>query len=485
MSRRKLILIELNEVPYRVIDAYLRRRPDSVFSRLLSRSDQYVTFTEDRLALDPWISWSTMHRGVLDERHQILHLGQVLDEVDREFPPIWRLLRERGLGVGVFGSLHSSNIPPNAPSYKFYLPDYFDDKAFAHPRELLSFQKLNLTMTRASARNVTRRVPIGEFAKFLAAAPALGLTLNTARECAMHLAREAVDSSVRIRRRAYQPLIMADLFLKQLYSTRPDFACFYTNHVAASMHRYWAAAFPDDYQQRPDQQWIRRYEGEIPFAMDVFDKILKRLVSFVDADPAYTLAVASSMGQAAIPAERTTEFLTITDLAKFMSQLGLPSDAWQPRPAMVPCACVVVKDEYRDRVVSAVNELVVNGQAMKGSKRPAAPLSYDERERGFFQFYVQFDSYCGPPYALVQGNAVELGALGLGLMAHEDGVNCTAQHVPEGALTVYTPAGNRSWNGSRDRISTIEVAPSILNFFGFDAPGYMRAPRPLLCPVSP
>ena len=479
-TRRKLILIELNEVPYRVIDAYLRQRPDSNCARVLASSEQYVTFSEDSLALDPWISWSTLHRGVTDEKHQILHLGQVLEAVDREFPPIWRLLKKRELGIGVFGSLHSSNIPADASSYRFYLPDYFDDKAFAHPTELLPFQRLNLTMTRASARNVTRKVPLGEIARFLAAAPALGLTLATARECAIHLAREVVDKSVRIRRRAYQPLIMADLFLKQLDGTRPDFACFYTNHVAASMHRYWAAAFPEDYEQPPDQEWIRRYEGEIPFAMDVFDRILGRLVSFVDADPAYTLAVASSMGQAAIPAEKTTEFLTITNLSKFMSRLGVPPEAWQPRPAMVPCACVVVKDEYRDRVLSVVNELVVDGHRMRESKRPAAPLSYDERERGFFQFYVQFDSYRGAPHALVRDDVVELGALGLGLMAHEDGVNCTAQHGPDGSLIVYTPTGKRKWSGSRDRISTTEVAPAILNFFGFDAPAYMRVPRPLL-----
>lgn len=45
--------------------------------------------TEDSLALDPWISWPTMGRYVPDNKHQILHLGQVLDEVDTQYPPIW------------------------------------------------------------------------------------------------------------------------------------------------------------------------------------------------------------------------------------------------------------------------------------------------------------------------------------------------------------------------------------------------------------
>lgn len=336
MNRKKLLLIELNEVPYRVFEAYRRERPKSDVARLLSASNQYLTITHDRVALDPWISWPTVHRGVTDEAHKILHLGQVLDKVNAEFPPIWQLLADRGLRVGVFGSLHSSGIPSDLSPFSFYVPDYFDDKVFAHPRSLLPFQELNLRMTRRSARNVERKVPLGAFAKFVASAPASGLTLGTTIDSAAHLVREIFNSSLRIRRRAYQPLIMADLFLRQLELEQPDFATFYTNHVAAAMHRYWGAAFPEDYDDPLDAQWVRRYSGEIHFAMDKFDKILGRLIHFVHTHPEYTLLVASSMGQAAIPSERTFDFLTISDLPKFMGQLGVPRTAGRPSPRWCP-----------------------------------------------------------------------------------------------------------------------------------------------------
>jgi hypothetical protein len=108
---QKILLFEINEVPFRVIDYYCDMRPTSTLARILSRSRQYETVIEDSLALDPWISWPTMHRGVPDNKHQILHLGQVLDEVDAQYPPIWRLLKQAGVSVGVFGSLHSSAEP--------------------------------------------------------------------------------------------------------------------------------------------------------------------------------------------------------------------------------------------------------------------------------------------------------------------------------------------------------------------------------------
>jgi hypothetical protein len=226
LVNKKLVLFELNEVPFRVIDFYCQRRPQSTLASMLRKGRQYETTTEDRLALDPWISWPTFHRGVNDEVHHILHLGQVLSDADTRFPPVWRILKERGLRIGVFGSLHSSNVPADASDYSFYVPDYFDSKVFAHPPALEAFQKLNIAMTRGSARNVSRKVPFGSFVEFVARAPGLGLRLSTAADSAMHVARETINPFLRIRRRAYQPLVMADLFIKHLERTQPDFATF-------------------------------------------------------------------------------------------------------------------------------------------------------------------------------------------------------------------------------------------------------------------
>jgi len=473
--QKKLILLELNEVPYRVIDSYCNRRPMSTLASMLQKSRQYTSVTDDQLALDPWISWSTLHRGVNDEVHGILHLGQVIDSTDAAFPPIWRLLRKRGLKVGVFGSLHSSNIPPDASEYSFYLPDYFDSGLAAYPVSLLPFQKLSLSMTRQSARNVSRSIPFRSALKFALNAPKLGLRMATVYGMAMQLVREAFNARLRIRRRVYQPLIMMDLFIKQLTEKKPEFASFYTNHVAAAMHRYWAASFPEDYgSDRLDDAWVSRYKDEIWFAMDKLDAMLRQLKRFVDRNPEYSLIAAGSMGQAAIPAKKTYDFLTITDTNRFMQALGAPPGGWQSRPAMVPCNCVVVADQYRAAVLKNIQTLSIGGQTIKRDQKPVGPLSFDERHHGDFQFFVQFDSFRGGDTATIAGKAHKLTDVGLGLMAHEDGVNCTAQHVPEGAVFVYPSAQHEKVSSVRKTVSTLDVAPSIMEFFGIEKPPYMR-----------
>ena len=107
MSNPRIVQLELNEVPFRVIDAYVAIAPQSTLAGLLKKSRQLSSNCPDKIELDPWISWPTLHRGVIDEQHRILHLGQMLKTADETYPPLWRLLADAGLKVGVFGSIHS------------------------------------------------------------------------------------------------------------------------------------------------------------------------------------------------------------------------------------------------------------------------------------------------------------------------------------------------------------------------------------------
>lgn len=470
----KIILFEMNEVPFRVIDYYCERRPNSALAQVVRSADQYETVTKDELALDPWISWPTLHRGVPDAQHRILHLGQPLGSTNKGYPPIWQLLRSGGASVGVFGSLHSSAAPEDVSSYAFYVPDYFDNDVFTHPVSLRSFQTLNLKMTRDSARNVARKVPIGAAAEFVMRAPALGVRARTALRLAKHLALELVRPAVRIRRRNLQPLLSMDLFLRQLEKSQPDFATFYTNHVAASMHRYWGAAFPEDFADGVlESVWTAKYESEIFAAMDTLDDLLAALKAFLDRHSDYRLVLASSMGQAAIEARHTYEFLTVTDLAQFMAGLGLRESEWQAKPAMVPCQCVVVVPEKREEFLTSLHALSIDGARAIESVSPTAPMSFDESAPNFFQVFIQFDHYEGDGSGDLAGERIKLSEIGIGTMAHEDGVNCTAQHIPNGSLLIYNPTQPRPRTSKREVVSTTAIAPMLLKHFGMTPPEYM------------
>ena len=470
---KKIILLELNEVPFKVIDYFSASQPYSVLSGLLNRATQYLTLCRDEVELDPWISWPTLHRGVNDRQHGIYHLGQILTDADRRFPPIWRLLAENGRRVGVFGSVHSNQVPRSLEGYEFYLPDFFDDKVFAHPEYLRPFQRFNLGMTRRSTRNVDRKVPLELVLEFAKSAPRLGLSWDTISSILRQLVDERRAPRLRLRRRSLQAQVMGDVFFSLIKSRQPDFATFYTNHVAAAMHRYWAAAFPDDDKENAmGDQWRKDYQPEILEAMTRFDKILGRLKRWIDVKADTILLIATSMGQQAVKYRPARGGFTIRNMDKFMAALGLAPSQYSVRPAMSPCSGVVVAPDAAGQLKAKLEQFAINGKRFVQSDREVYPLSFGVYEQNFFSFFAYFENYTGEEVASIGNEGFPFEDVGFGFFTHEDGIAVSAHHHQEGVLLIYDPHA-----GAVDRrrlpVSTTEIAPAILDHFGLPLPSYM------------
>jgi hypothetical protein len=475
--RRKIILFELNEVPWRVVDDYVAGSPDGVMATTLHRCRQYVTVAPDEGHLSPWRTWPSVHRGVPDQLHLIGDLGQDHQAADEAYPPIWRLLHDHGASVGVCGSLHSAPPPDDMGSYAFYLPDAFAADDRAHPRLLSRFQSFNLSMTRRSARNVDASISWSSAVRVLAASPALGIRPRTYVEAAAQLAAERREPHRRGRRRTLQSALTFDVFMRQIGRTTPDFSTFFSNHVASSLHRYWAATYPDDYLELDlDRDWLAAHRDEIPWAMRAAERMLGRLVSFADAHPEYEVWTASSMGQGATLAERLETAVYVRDLATFMRRLGMPDGSWQPRPAMLPQTNVTVRDALAPTFEQHLSEL---GLVDK-------PLSYRRGDGGFFAMdFGHANMHQRPTPVRYRGERYPLAAFGLAAVEIEDRSGTTAYHVPEGLLFVYDPqydgrlaASSASTEASADRpqISTLAIAPALLKVFGVPRPEYMGPP---------
>jgi hypothetical protein len=255
----RIILFELNEVPFRIIDEFVRWRPTSTFAQLLPVSRQYRTQAEDVGRLSPWKTWPSLHRGVTNREHAINDFGQDLSKVDHEYPSLWSLLAASGIMVGVCGSLHTYPLPTRSANYAFLLPDTFASGPEAWPPELATFQDFNLAVAGRSGRNVSVHIPWKQAATMLKNSQALGLTASTLLGVTGQVVTERIIRWRRVRRRTFQSLLAFDTFMAQLERTRPEFATFFTNHVASTLHRYWAARFPGDYDRvYHEERWTDR-----------------------------------------------------------------------------------------------------------------------------------------------------------------------------------------------------------------------------------
>lgn len=451
-----IIAFELNEVPWRIINYYVAERPASTLASIMQSAAKYETYAEDAGHLSPWKTWPTVHRGVTAEKHGLHDLGMPLDEIDAAYPPVWSLLSRSGVRVGVFGSLHS--YPPSA-SHCFHVPDPFAPFSDCYPDYIQPFQSLCLKMSRESARNVSRSVPVAEAFAFLSTAPRTGVRAATILALIEQLAAERVKPWRSVRRRTFQSVLAFDVFMKQLTLHKPHFSTFFTNHVASSMHRYWAAAFPEDYAQRKyEADWIDTFKYEIQFAMDWADHMLKRLVRFVDANPDYRLMVLSSMGQQAIEHEVLSTQLWIRSPDVFFRAMGAAIN-WEERPAMFPQfnCCVAEGSDELERILQTV--------AIDGEK-----LKY-RREGNFFSLDFGHENAMDA-MVMIGDHVLPAAECGLENLEVEDKSTSSAYHIPEGTMLLYGADTRPTARASA--LSTLEVAPYVLANFGVSVPSYMR-----------
>ena len=463
---KKIILFELNEVPWRVIDDFVQDHPRSCLARLLPAMRTFRTYAEDT-GLSPWITWPTLHRGVSDEQHTVSDFGQDLSEINAAYPSVWEILVRNGISTGVCGSLHSYPLPPNAAAYAFFIPDVFAAGSECFPPSIETFQAFNLEMSRGSARNVSSSVPWRKAWRVLAGAPGLGLRPSTLLAVGRQLANERRQRWVRVRRRTLQVVLAFDIFMRQLQATQPAFSTFFTNHVASTMHRYWAARYPDDYDQFAyGREWVDTYRHEIAWTMSRFDAMLARLAGFVERNPDYALWIATSMGQAATEATEVQTQVYLTDVARFMRRLGFSPADWEVRPAMLPRVIVAMKNGRAGTLAAMLQTIQIGG---------AGALPWKRLDADVFRIHPGALQNVHDEFCLLGDRRVPFAELGFANVAIEDSAGQSAYHIPSGALMIHAPRGVRP-DGTRTEISTLEVAPMILANFGVTPPPYMRQP---------
>ena len=494
-----IVLIELNEVPNKVLDYY--RKHSTFMDQFLSKSHRYETITPDQIQLDPWIAWPTLHRGVNDEEHRLLRLGQETTVADDRFPPVWRILRDQGVPVGVYGSLFSS-CEQDYTDYKFFVPDVFSPHSKVFPEGLEKFQAFNLAMTRASARNADSKVSSGGSKVILDLMTSGRLQMSTVSRMAKQILSEKKDPKKVSRRRNIQTDLHADVYCHLLKASKPQFSTFYTNNVAAAMHRFWSAAFSDPSLNagRLNDQWVQTYSTEIAAALDSVERLLRRLCSGQFGP--VTIVVASALGQEEIPAENHANFLTIGNIGRFIDRLLSDSERsgrYSIRPAMVPDFTIkfdspddtqqLVKRlqlleidgmrpvETLQRMLS--RELVEAGNRMKHIRHDYAsdghfkhPITFSKSDESTVHISFQVDDYAGNRSAKLGNETLSFEELGVATVSHDEGVNCTAQHCAAGSLTVWSP--EMTPRSGVSTVSSLDFLPSVLAHYGKTVPNYLK-----------
>jgi hypothetical protein len=455
---KKVVVLELNEITWDLIDPLIEQGKLPTFARLKREGTTAAPMSVDLPPqLDPWITWTTLYTGRTQNEHNLYFLQQPPESIRAK--RVWEICAEAGMSVGVYGSLCS--WPPRVVA-GFYVPDTFAQDPATYPAGLRPIQELNLTYTR-SVRLPADQDTLWFKARLGAKLVALGLRAETASRIARQLALERRDSNMRWRRVALQPLVNFDFFSRLYRGHRPRFATFHSNHVAHYQHTYWKAMRPELYPQETTPEESRIYGGAIEHGYRVADQLLGRMLDLIDRDT--VLVIASSMGQQPFIAGNKSgrAINEVRSLDNLLKIIGVESAR----------ALAMMSDQFNIYAGSAEEREFI--------MRALQSVYVDREEQPMFYAYAVEDSITvnlRPYIEATESSRCYFPHMGRDKsFAYEELVYTTGgtksgRHDPKGVMMLYGAGIARG--GRIQECNNLDIAPTLLTLMGLDAPAEMK-----------
>jgi len=415
----KIILLELNEVPNKILKKYFGTSIKGKYE-----SDYNQTISMDKGHLSPWITWSTIHRGVTNEKHKLNNINQYSNTVDERFPTIFQNCLDKGLSVGLVNTMHSGILAEKKSNkYKFLIPEAFSRVNFCIPKSLERFQEFNLQMSRASSRVVSKGMPknlnlLEVLFSFLKNTNRIRAILAVFRQ----IIGEFFNPHIKVRRRTIQSDLIFDLYVSLLEKYNPDLSAFFTNHVASSMHRFWEATFPFDYEKQiASSNWISLYKNEIPLAMKTAKEYIKVLKKYIDKKNDTQLWIMSSMGQERVEGYKPqTFFWDIIEMKKYVSSCLKRKVDLEVLPQMIPIYSFSSDKDTVDDFEIFLKK--TKNLKLRGKTEQSISFSINNQE----QAIIFNDNRVFIPEGIIKKKI-------------DEQTSSSAYHIPEGFLLRYGP----------------------------------------------
>nr|WP_310524563.1 hypothetical protein [Polymorphobacter sp.] len=320
----QLLLVELNEINFELVEKYAAAGDLPTFARFLGQHGYTETTSEaDYEHLEPWIQWVTAHTGLSFADHGVFRLGDI---VKTDHPQIWERLEAKGLRVGAVSPMNAKYRLENPA---FFVPDPWTPTGIAAPA---SVKRLYAAISQAVNDNAEAKITPGS-ALAIALASAKSLSLDNADQYVGFVLKSVRQPWFRA---MYLDLLLADVFAKSVATTRPDFASLFLNAGAHIQHHYmFSSRFYDGPFRNPE--WYVAADGDpIADIYKLYDRLLGRLLARF---PTARIMLATGLHQD--PHPELQYYWRLKDHAAFLDRIGVGFTSIEPRMSrdfVVHCA---------------------------------------------------------------------------------------------------------------------------------------------------
>ncbi len=315
-NKKPLILIELNEINFDVVEKYLLAEPSRFPSlKKLMTCRRIRTMSEQSYSeLEPWIQWPSVHTVQTFSEHKIFRLGDI---VGSKVPQIFEQIERSGHCVGVISAMNAENRLAK-PAY--FIPDPWTR---TQPDKSWWSKTIASAISQAVNGNSEAEVHLGTW---------LSLGLGV-----MRFARPAhyamyIGLILKSRRKPWLKAIILDLFLHDLHlslfsARKPDFSTLFLNAGAHIQHHYFFNSFPvqASIPHRNPEWYVECDDDPVADVLELYDVIIGEYLSLEESE----IIVATGLSQ--VPYDRTKFYYRLRSHSEFLKSLDIKFSAVHPR----------------------------------------------------------------------------------------------------------------------------------------------------------
>ncbi len=115
--KKKLILIELNEINFDILKKYSNKINFKFFNKELLENVKTSSSETVYDNLEPWIQWVSVHTGLTADEHKIFRLGDISNS---NLEQIFEIVEAKGYQVSAICPMNAKN---NLKNSKYFIPD--------------------------------------------------------------------------------------------------------------------------------------------------------------------------------------------------------------------------------------------------------------------------------------------------------------------------------------------------------------------------
>jgi hypothetical protein len=311
-----LILLELNEVNFDVVEKYISTNSAQLPSlKTLLDGHKIRTTSEMRYEeLEPWIQWPSVHTAKSFSEHGVFRLGDI---VGASAPQIFEVLESAGYKIGVISAINAEN--------RLQRPAYFIPDPWTQTPADESFWSRSLTEAVSQAVNDNSKAKI-TLKSLIQVVLAL---LRFAKLSHYFLYLNLIANSLK---RPWNKALFLDLLLHDIHwsflgSKKPNFSTLFLNAGAHIQHHYFFNSAPlrSELLYKNPEWYINKKEDPLADVLKLYDGIVGQYLRRKDTE----ILIATGLAQK--PYDHLKFYYRLNAHADFINFLGITFSKVYPR----------------------------------------------------------------------------------------------------------------------------------------------------------